>query len=151
MKFGILVFPGSNCDWDCHHVLTKVLKQKAQFVWHKEIRLPKLDGVILPGGFSYGDYLRTGAIARFSPIMNEVVRFAGRGGRLIGICNGFQILTEAGLLPGVLMRNAGLRFICETVSLNVENTNTLFTKPYALNPVVRMPIAHWEGNYFADE
>jgi phosphoribosylformylglycinamidine synthase len=151
MKFGIIVFPGSNCDWDCYHAVTKVLKQKARFIWHKETKLPSVDCVVLPGGFSYGDYLRTGAIARFSPVMNEVVKFANNGGLVIGICNGFQILTEAGLLPGVLMRNAGLKFICDTVSLRVENTNTLFTKPYALNPVVKMPIAHGDGNYFADE
>ncbi|MBI3540718.1 MAG: phosphoribosylformylglycinamidine synthase subunit PurQ [Deltaproteobacteria bacterium] len=141
MKFGILVFPGSNCDWDCYHVITKVLKQKAQFVWHKESRLPAVDVVIVPGGFSYGDYLRTGAIARFSPIMKEVIPFAKRGGKVLGICNGFQILTEAGLLPGVLMRNKNLKFICETVSLKVEKTRE----------VIRMPIAHGEGNYFADE
>lgn len=151
MKFGIVVFPGSNCDWDCHHVITQVLKQKASFLWHKETKIPPLDCLILPGGFSYGDYLRTGAIARFSPIMEEVVRFAGRGGLVLGICNGFQILTEAGLLPGALMRNAGLKFVCETVSLRVENTRTLFTKLYALNPVVRMPIAHGEGSFVADE
>ncbi len=156
MKFGIVVFPGSNCDWDCHYVLTKVLKQKAQFIWHKESHLPKLDGIILPGGFSYGDYLRTGSIARFSPVMNEVVKFAKGGGVVIGICNGFQILTESGLLPGVLMRNVGLKFICETVSLRVENTETMFTKAFCKGGVipplqVQMPIAHGEGNYFADE
>lgn len=141
MKFAMLVFPGSNCDWDCYHVIANVLKQKAQFVWHKETKLPKVDGVIVPGGFSYGDYLRTGAIARFSPIMKEVVSFANQGGKVLGICNGFQILTEAGLLPGVLMRNKNLKFICETVSLQVEKTHQ----------VIRMPIAHGDGNYFADE
>ncbi len=151
MKFGIIVFPGSNCDWDCHHVLTKVFKQKAQFVWHKESKLPSVEALILPGGFSYGDYLRTGAIARFSPIMKEVVAFANRGGTVLGICNGFQVLTEAGLLPGVLMRNAGLKFICETVSLKVENADTRFTKAFALNTVVKIPIAHGDGNYFADK
>lgn len=130
MKFGIVVFPGSNCDWDCHYVLTKILKQKACFVWHKESKLPKVDGVILPGGFSYGDYLRTGSIARFSPIMNEVVPFAQKGGIVVGICNGFQILTEAALLPGVLTRNRGLKFICETVSLKVENVETRFTRAF---------------------
>lgn len=157
MKFGIVVFPGSNCDWDSYHVVTSVLKQKASFVWHKETKLPKADCIVVPGGFSYGDYLRTGAIARFSPIMNEVVRFAKGGGKVIGICNGFQILTEAGLLPGILMRNQNIKFICETVSLRVENTETPFTKKYSfpltpcpLPPVVRMPIAHGEGNYFAD-
>lgn len=151
MKFGIIVFPGSNCDWDCYHVVTKVFKQKARFIWHKETKLPSIDCLILPGGFSYGDYLRTGAIARFSPLMNEVVKFANGGGRIVGICNGFQILTEAGLLPGVLMRNAGLKFICDTVSLRVLNNKTLFTRHYPLDTVVHMPIAHGDGNYFADE
>ena len=151
MKFGIVVFPGSNCDWDCYHVLTHVLQQKAEFVWHKESKLPKVDTVILPGGFSYGDYLRTGAIARFSPIMLEVKKFAERGGTVIGICNGFQVLTEAGLLPGVLMRNQGLKFICENTALKVVNNDSLFTKDYAPNTVVHMPIAHGDGNYFADE
>ena len=151
MKFVIVVFPGSNCDWDSYHVVTQVLKQKAQFVWHKETKLPKADCVILPGGFSYGDYLRTGAIARFSPIMSEVVRFAKGGGRVIGICNGFQVLTESGLLPGVLMRNRDLKFICETVSLKVENNRTGFTKRYEKGARVQIPIAHGEGNYFADE
>ncbi len=157
MKFAILVFPGSNCDWDSYHVVTEVFQRKGSFVWHKETKLPKADVVIVPGGFSYGDYLRTGAIARFSPVMNEVVKFAKAGGRVIGICNGFQILTEAGLLPGVLMRNRDLKFICETVSLQVENADTCFTKAYEGgrtrgSPLrVHMPIAHGEGNYFADE
>ncbi len=153
MKFGIVVFPGSNCDYDCHHVVTKVLKQKAVFLWHKETKLPKVDVVILPGGFSYGDYLRTGAIARFSPLMQEVIQFANRGGKVLGICNGFQILTESGLLPGVLMRNAGLKFICEQTDLLIENTKTDFTKNYAValgKPQASIPIAHGEGNYFAD-
>jgi phosphoribosylformylglycinamidine synthase len=151
MKFGILVFPGSNCDWDSHHAVTKVLKQKARFVWHKETSLPKVDCVIVPGGFSYGDYLRTGAIARFSPVMQEVVKFAKAGGKVLGICNGFQILTEAGLLPGVLMRNANLKFICETVGVKVANHNTAFTRKYGRGERIRLPIAHGEGNYFADE
>jgi len=151
MKFAILVFPGSNCDWDSYNVVTKVLKQKAQFVWHKEADLPKVDCVIVPGGFSYGDHLRTGAIARFSPVMKEVAAFAKSGGRVLGICNGFQILTEAGLLPGVLMRNRDLKFICETVSLSVANHQTTFTKRYQRDEWVRIPIAHGEGNYFADE
>lgn len=151
MKFAILVFPGSNCDWDSYHAVTNVLKQKGRFVWHKETKLPKVDCVIVPGGFSYGDYLRTGAIARFSPIMKEVLAFAKSGGRVIGICNGFQILTEAGLLPGVLMRNRDLKFICETVSLRVANHLTAFTKKYVKNARIRLPIAHGEGNYFADE
>ncbi len=151
MKFGIIVFPGSNCDWDCHHVLTNVVGQKAQFIWHKETTLPKLDGIILPGGFSYGDYLRTGAIARFSPIMNEVIRFANQGGKVLGICNGFQVLTESGLLPGVLMRNQSLKFLCETTSLRVENNQTIFSKKYRKGEEIRLPIAHGDGNYFADE
>lgn len=151
MKFSILVFPGSNCDWDSYHAVTKVLKQKAQFVWHKEKKLPKSDCVIVPGGFSYGDYLRTGAIARFSPVMNEVVKFAKAGGKVMGICNGFQILTEAGLLPGVLMRNRDLKFLCETVELRVDNHQTSFTKRYQKKENVRIPIAHGEGNYFAEE
>jgi phosphoribosylformylglycinamidine synthase subunit PurQ / glutaminase len=151
MKFAILVFPGSNCDWDSYHAVAKVMGQKAQFVWHKDSKLPKVDCVIVPGGFSYGDYLRTGAVARFSPIMKEVVPFAKEGGRVLGICNGFQILTEAGLLPGVLMRNRDLKFVCETVPLRVANHQTAFTKQYDKNARVRIPIAHGEGNYFADE
>lgn len=151
MKFGILVFPGSNCDWDSYHAVTKVMGKKAQFVWHKETKLPKVDCVIVPGGFSYGDYLRTGAIARFSPVMNEVVKFAKAGGKVLGICNGFQILTEAGLLPGVLMRNRDLKFLCETVGLEVANHQTAFTNRYVKGERVRIPIAHGDGNYFADE
>lgn len=150
MNFGIVTFPGSNCDWDCYHVVARVLKKKARFLWHKETQLPSLDGIILPGGFSYGDYLRTGAIARFSPIMTEVVRFAQSGGLVIGICNGFQILTEAGLLPGVLMRNKNLKFVCDTVSLKVVNNQSRFTRNYTPDAVIHMPIAHGEGNYFAD-
>ncbi|HSA58255.1 MAG TPA: phosphoribosylformylglycinamidine synthase subunit PurQ [bacterium] len=151
MKFGILVFPGSNCDWDSYHAVTKVMGQKAHFVWHKETKLPKADCVIVPGGFSYGDYLRTGAIARFSPVMGEVVKFAKAGGKVLGICNGFQILTEAGLLPGVLMRNRDLKFLCETVGLEVANPRTAFTARYEKGERVRIPIAHGDGNYFADE
>lgn len=151
MKFGIITFPGSNCDWDCYHVVTHVLNQKAQFVWHKETRLPKLDVIIIPGGFSYGDYLRTGAVARFSPVMQEVIRFANAGGKVIGICNGFQVLTESGLLPGVLMRNTGLKFVCENTPLKVVNNQSRFTKKYSPNAEVSIPIAHGEGNYFADE
>lgn len=151
MKFAILVFPGSNCDWDSYHAVRNVLKQPARFVWHKESRLPKVDCVIVPGGFSYGDYLRTGAIARFSPVMKEVVAHAKSGGKVLGICNGFQILTEAGLLPGVLMRNRDLKFLCETVSLQVANAGTAFTRRYQKGERIRLPIAHGEGNYFADE
>lgn len=151
MRFGVIIFPGSNCDRDAFYVLKDLLGQPVRYLWHKETSLKGIDCVILPGGFSYGDYLRTGAIARFSPIMKEVISHANRGGLTLGICNGFQVLCEAGLLPGVLMRNANLEFVCETVSLRVENKNTLFTKRYALNPVVRMPVAHGDGNYFADE
>jgi len=160
MRFGIVVFPGSNCDRDAFHVLGTVLGQPVRTLWHKERDLSGVDCVVLPGGFSYGDYLRSGAIARFSPIMNEVVRFARQGGLVLGICNGFQILTECGLLPGVLMRNRNLKFICETVSLRVENLETRFTRAYKKGDpstssgphlTVRMPIAHNEGNYFASE
>ncbi len=151
MKFGILVFPGSNCDQDCYHVVKNVLGQQAEFVWHKESLLPKVDCVIVPGGFSYGDYLRCGAIARFSPIMKEVVQFANKGGRVIGICNGFQILTESHLLPGALLRNRELKFICKTVPLKVANTQTPFTNRYPSSALVHLPIAHAEGNYFVDD
>ncbi len=151
MKFGVVTFPGSNCDWDCHHVITRVLGQKAQFVWHKESKLPKLDAVVIPGGFSYGDYLRTGAVARFSPVMREVTRFAEAGGLVIGICNGFQVLTEAGLLPGVLMRNRGLKFVCENTPLRVANSRSRFSNKFEPDQKVTMPIAHGEGNYFADD
>lgn len=151
MKFGIIVFPGSNCDHDCYHAVKHVFGQEAEYVWHKEKTLKGLDCLILPGGFSYGDYLRTGAIARFSPVMNEVVKFAGRGGLVLGICNGFQILTEAGLLPGVLMRNRGLKFICRRVNLRVENDSSVFTGAYERGQVLDIPIAHADGNYFADD
>lgn len=151
MKFGIVVFPGSNCDRDCYQTVHAVLRQPASYIWHKETKLPKVDCLILPGGFSYGDYLRTGAIARFSPIMKEIISFAKKGGLVLGICNGFQVLTEAGLLPGVLMRNTNLKFICKTVSLKVENTDTRFTKRYTLHPLVKMPIAHGDGNYYTDD
>lgn len=150
MKFGVLVFPGSNCDHDCYHVVKHVFGQEAEYVWHRDTRLKGFDCLILPGGFSYGDYLRTGAIARFSPIMNEVVSFAKKGGLVLGICNGFQILTEAGLLPGVLMRNKDLKFICKHTHLKVENTATPFTSLYEKGQVVNIPIAHADGNYFAE-
>ncbi|MDO8644034.1 MAG: phosphoribosylformylglycinamidine synthase subunit PurQ [bacterium] len=150
MKFGIIVFPGSNCDKDVFHVVHDVCRQPAQFIWHQETKLPKLDVVVLPGGFSYGDYLRPGAISRFSSIMNEVVSFAKKGGIVLGICNGFQVATESGLLPGALIRNKNLNFICQTVPLKIVNNKSRFTKHYALNTVVNMPIAHGDGNYFAD-
>lgn len=151
MKFGIIVFPGSNCDHDCYHAVKHIFGQKAEYIWHKETSLKGFDCLILPGGFSYGDYLRTGAIARFSPVMQEVAMFAKRGGLVIGICNGFQILTEAGLLPGVLMRNKTLKFICQNINIRVENNKTIFTKTYQKNQVLNIPIAHADGNYFADK
>ncbi len=150
MKFGIIVFPGSNCDHDCYHAVKHVMGQEAEYVWHKSTELRGFDCVVLPGGFSYGDYLRTGAIARFSPVMSEVARFAERGGLVLGICNGFQILTEAGLLPGVLMRNIGLKFICRGLTLRVENAGTAFTNAYKERQVLNIPIAHADGRYYAD-
>jgi len=148
-NFGIVVFPGSNCDHDCYHVLKHVFKQRCEFVWHEEKNLDRLDCVILPGGFSYGDYLRTGAIARFSPVMKAVENFALAGRPVIGICNGFQILVEAGLLPGALIKNSSLRFVCKWVNIRVENTNTPFTHLMRVGDLLRVPIAHGEGNYFA--
>src|SRR3989338_7335607 len=150
MKFGVIVFPGSNCDQDCYNVIKDVLKQPIEYAWHHNKNLDHFDCLILPGGFSYGDYLRTGAIARFSPIMESVKKFADRGGRVIGICNGFQILTEAGLLPGALIRNKGLQFICKHVKIRVENTKTPFTKLLKSKQVLNIPIAHGEGNYTCD-
>ena len=149
-RIGILVFPGSNCDRDCHHAVTQVLGALAEFVWHKEAALPPLDAVIIPGGFSYGDYLRTGAIARFSPVMAAVTRFAEAGGLVLGICNGFQILLEAGLLPGAMLRNRSLSFICRDIHVRVENTATPFSTRCAPGQVLKLPIAHAEGNYYAD-
>lgn len=151
MKFGVIVFPGSNCDQDCFAVIANVLKRPVEFVWHKGTKLSNFDCIILPGGFSYGDYLRCGAIARFSPIMEEIIKFAQSGGLIIGICNGFQILLEAGLLPGAMLRNTSLHFICQYIELRVENTATAFTAQYLPGQVVRMPIAHNEGNYYIDE
>ncbi len=150
MKFGIIVFPGSNCDHDCYHAVTEVLGQEAQFLWHKDTRLDGFDCIILPGGFSYGDYLRSGAMASCSPIMDAVKTFAERGGYVIGICNGFQILQEAGLLPGVLMRNETLKFICRDVFVRVENTTSPFTAACTPGQVLRIPIAHMDGNFYAD-
>ncbi len=150
-KFGVVVFPGSNCDHDTYYVLRKIFNLDVVFLWHKQSSLDDCDVIILPGGFSYGDYLRTGAIARFSPIMNEVVSFANRGGYILGICNGFQILLEAGLLPGVMIRNESLNFVCKDIYLNIENKKTVFTKGVNGKSVLKVPIAHGEGNYFADE
>lgn len=151
IKFGIVVFPGSNCDHDAWYVADRIMKQEARFIWHKEASIGDTDVVILPGGFSYGDYLRCGAIARFSPIMKDVVRFANNGGVVIGICNGFQVLTEAGLLPGVLLRNSSLRFVCKYVHIRVENAATRFTFACAKGEVLEIPVAHGDGNYFADD
>ena len=150
MKFGVLVFPGSNCDYDCYHAFKHVLGKETEFVWHKDPDVSKFDCVVVPGGFSYGDYLRTGAIARFSPVMEAVQKHADKGKLVIGICNGFQILLEAGLLPGAMLRNASLQFVCKYVNLRVEDTNNPFTKLAKKNDVLRIPIAHGEGNYFAD-
>ncbi len=150
MKFGVIVFPGSNCDHDCYHAAKHIYGGDTSYIWHKETKLDSLDCIIVPGGFSYGDYLRPGAVAKGSPVMNEVVKFADSGGLVIGICNGFQVLTESRLLPGVLMRNRDLKFICEDVTLRVENVDTPFTGSYEEGEVVTMPIAHADGNYFAD-
>jgi phosphoribosylformylglycinamidine synthase subunit PurQ / glutaminase len=148
MKFAVIVFPGSNCDHDAYHAIKHVLGHDAQFVWHKETSLRGAEVVVLPGGFSHGDYLRTGAIARFSPVMDAVGKFAVGGGSVIGICNGFQILLEAGLLPGAMLRNRGLKFRCEHVSVRVEQVDTPFTFACRPGQVLRIPIAHGEGNYF---
>jgi phosphoribosylformylglycinamidine synthase subunit PurQ / glutaminase len=150
MKIGVLVFPGSNCDHDTHHVIAELAQQPATFLWHDSPSLENCDAILVPGGFAYGDYLRTGAIARFSPVMQSVKKFAAEGGPVLGICNGFQILCEAGLLPGALMRNAGLRYICKQVHLRTETTNSPFTQTLKPGEVLQMPIGHMEGNYFCD-
>jgi phosphoribosylformylglycinamidine synthase subunit PurQ / glutaminase len=149
-KIGVVVFPGSNCDHDALHAVTEVVHTPAEFIWHQSQDLSGFDAVILPGGFAYGDYLRTGAIARFSPVMNAIARFVRSGGLVLGICNGFQILCEAGLLPGALMRNKGLRFICRHVHIRVETTATPFTSAAQSGQVLRIPIAHAEGSYVCD-
>ncbi len=151
MKFGIVVFPGSNCDHDCYHVARHILEQDAEFIWHKEEKISGIDCLILPGGFSYGDYLRTGAIAKFSPVMQAVQDFAKQGGLVIGICNGFQILLETGLLPGAMKQNDSLKFICKDVYLSIENSSTPFTNLLKGGDVLRVPIAHADGNYYADD
>lgn len=151
VKFGVIVFPGSNCDHDAYHAAKHVFGQEARFIWHKEEAVGDVDVVIVPGGFSYGDYLRAGAIARFSPIMKDVIRFAEEGGFVVGICNGFQVLCECGLLPGALMRNESLRFVCKDVSLRTENVDTPFTRALEPGQVIQVPIAHGEGCYFADD
>ncbi|HEV8525641.1 MAG TPA: phosphoribosylformylglycinamidine synthase subunit PurQ [Terriglobales bacterium] len=150
MKFGVIIFPGSNCDHDAYHAISAVAGQPATFLWHESNDLQNCDAIILPGGFSYGDYLRTGAIARFAPVMESLRGFATRGGLVLGICNGFQILCEAGMLPGALMRNAGLKYICKHVHVRVETTDTPFTHACQRGEVLRIPIGHMEGNYFCD-
>ena len=150
-KFGVVVFPGSNCDQDCYHAVKSVLGEDADYIWHQDEILKGYDCLILPGGFSYGDYLRTGAIARFSPIMKAVEKFGRQGGLIIGICNGFQILLEAGLLPGAMMRNKNLHFICKYVKIQVENINTPFTNLCKSRQILKIPIAHNDGNYYADK
>jgi phosphoribosylformylglycinamidine synthase len=150
MKFGVVVFPGSNCDMDMVYVLETIMKQEVVKLWHKDTNLQECDFIILPGGFSFGDYLRSGAIAKFSPIMNEIIGFANAGGYVMGICNGFQILTESGLLPGALLHNTSHKFICKNIYLKTITRNALVTNSYA-NSAIKIPIAHAEGKYFADE
>ena len=150
MRFGIVVFPGSNCDRDCFYVIKDVLRQPVEYIWHKDRRLNDFDCIILPGGFSYGDYLRTGAIARFSPIMKQVSDFVQEGGLVVGICNGFQILLEAGLLPGAMLRNKNLHFICKCVYVKTENKESPFTNLCSKSQILKIPIAHNEGNYYID-
>ena len=151
MKFGVVTFPGSNCDYDAYRAVIDTLGEEAVYIWHKDHDLQNSDVIVLPGGFSYGDYLRPGAIARFSPVMSEVVEHAKRGGPVIGICNGFQIACEAGLLPGALLRNASLQFVSAPVNLRIENADTLFTSAYEQGEVIRVPIAHGDGRYTASE
>ncbi|HDN60162.1 MAG: phosphoribosylformylglycinamidine synthase I [Candidatus Neomarinimicrobiota bacterium] len=151
MRVGVVIFPGSNCDYDTYYVFKDVLKVDVSFIWHTDSDLRGYDAVILPGGFSYGDYLRAGAIARFSPVMREIVRFAKRGNPVMGICNGFQILLEAELLPGALIPNNGMRFRCEDVYIRVVNNDSIFTRGLDKGRVLKMPIAHYSGNYYADE
>ncbi|TYS16925.1 phosphoribosylformylglycinamidine synthase subunit PurQ [Rossellomorea vietnamensis] len=151
MKFAVIVFPGSNCDIDMYHAIKDEIGEEVEYVWHDADNLEDYDAILLPGGFSYGDYLRCGSIARFSNVMSEVVKAAQAGKPVLGVCNGFQILLEAGLLPGALLRNDGLKFICRTVPLKVENNETLFTGSYEKGEVLQVPVAHGEGNYYCDE
>jgi len=151
VKFGIIVFPGSNCDHDAYHVISKQVGQPVDFIWHRDTDLNSFDALIIPGGFSYGDYLRAGALARFSPVMDSVKKFAASGGFVLGICNGFQILCEAGLLPGALIRNRDLNFICEHLCVRVETSDTPYTNEMTPGSVLRIPIAHAEGNYVCDD
>ena len=151
MKFGVVVFPGSNCDHDAYYAIGNVLKKPVEFIWHQSEDLANCDAIILPGGFAHGDYLRTGAIARFSPVMKSVEKFANSGGLVLGICNGFQILCEAGLLPGAMLRNSGLRYICRHVYIRVEQTDTPFTNAATKGQILKIPIAHNEGNWTVDD
>src|SRR5689334_4209824 len=151
MRFGVIVFPGSNCDHDAWYALSHNLNQQAEFIWHDSSSLGNADAVILPGGFSYGDYLRCGAIAKFSPVMSAIKKFAAAGGLVLGVCNGFQILVESGLLPGALLRNRSLKFVCRDVSVRVESTHTPFTSDASQGQLLRLPVAHGEGCYFADD
>ncbi|MDQ0230214.1 phosphoribosylformylglycinamidine synthase subunit PurQ [Metabacillus malikii] len=151
MKFAVIVFPGSNCDVDMFHAIKDELGEEVEYVWHDETDLSRFDGVLLPGGFSYGDYLRCGAIARFSNVMKEVVKAAEAGKPVLGVCNGFQILLEVGLLPGAMKRNENLKFMCRPVNLKVANNETAFTSAYQKDEVISVPIAHGEGNYYCDE
>ena len=150
MKFGVVIFPGSNCDHDCYYVIESVIQKPVEFIWHGDTSLKGVDAVILPGGFSYGDYLRTGALAKFAPVMQSIGDFAAKGGLVIGICNGFQILCEAGLLPGALLRNVGLKYVCKFLDLRTETTNTPFTNVLSTGQFLHIPIGHGDGNYFAD-
>jgi phosphoribosylformylglycinamidine synthase len=150
MKFGVVIFPGSNCDHDCYYVIQSVIGKPVEFIWHQETSLKGFDAVILPGGFSYGDYLRTGALAKFSPVMGALRDFAAKGGLVIGICNGFQILAEAGLLPGALMKNVGMKYVCKFLHLRTETANTPFTNGLKPGQLLHIPIGHGDGNYFAD-
>jgi len=149
--FGVIVFPGSNCDHDAYHALAHIMNVNTRFLWHKDTDLTGIDFLLIPGGFSYGDYLRCGAIARFSPIMNSVIEFANRGGPVLGICNGFQILLEAGLLPGAMLHNKELRYVCKQVYLRCESTDTIYTRNLEKGEILQVPVAHGEGNYFIEE
>ncbi|MDE5415191.1 phosphoribosylformylglycinamidine synthase subunit PurQ [Alkalihalobacterium chitinilyticum] len=151
MKFAVIVFPGSNCDADMYHAIADALGEEVEYVWHAETDLDQFDGILLPGGFSYGDYLRSGAIARFANVMESVIKAAEAGKPVLGVCNGFQVLLEAGLLPGAMKRNENLKFICRPVDLVVENNETMFTSEYEQGQVVSIPVAHGEGNYYCDE
>lgn len=150
-KVGVIVFPGSNCDHDAYHALAHIMNAQTKFIWHKDTDLSDIDLLLIPGGFSYGDYLRTGAIARFSPIMQSVIEFADKGLPVLGVCNGFQILLEAGLLPGAMLHNKELRFVCKQAHIRCETGNTLFTRNIEVGNVLKVPVAHGEGNYFTDE